>query len=229
MFAIDEKELLVISHLKQYTTEHKREFIERVLEQRTRYVTVVLEDIYQSQNASAVIRTCECMGLQDIHIIENESKYSANRNVLKGAHKWMDMIRHKEKGVDNTKTCFESLRAAGYKILVTDPSPDGLAIDEVGVNEKLAIVMGNELHGISESAVSQSDIRVRIPMYGFTESLNISVSAAICLNTIIPKVRNSSVAWGLTETEKHVIRLNWLRKVVKRSDIIEREFLRTIS
>src|SRR6186713_2243834 len=103
------KEHLLVQHFSQYVSDHKKEFIERVLSQRTRYVTVVLEDIYQSQNASAVVRTCECMGLQDIHIIENTSTYQTNTRVLKGSNKWIDLIRYRKKGIDNTEACVRQL------------------------------------------------------------------------------------------------------------------------
>ncbi|MBS1488510.1 MAG: RNA methyltransferase [Bacteroidetes bacterium] len=215
-------------HLGQYITEHKKAFIERVLNHRTRYVTLVLEDIFQSQNASATVRTAECMGLQDIHIIEHENKYGTNKRVLKGSNKWIDMHRYKMKGFNNTEICFRKLRESGYKILVTDPSPDGIPIDEVPIDTKLALVMGNELHGASDTALQLADEKVFIPMYGFTESFNISVSAAICLNVLLTKVRNSSAAWALTPEEKEAIQLQWYRKVVRRSDLIEQEFLRSI-
>jgi tRNA (guanosine-2'-O-)-methyltransferase len=218
----------VIEHFAQYITEHKKQFIEKVLSERTRHVTLVLEDIYQSQNASAAVRTCECLGVQDIHIIEDGTQYSVNKQVLKGANKWVDLHRHKLKGFNNTDICFRKLRELGYKIFVTDPSPDGISINEIPVDQKLAIVMGNELEGTSEFAIAQADQKIFIPMHGFTESFNISVSAAICLNTTLTKLRASDVAWQLTEEEKDVLRLQWYRKVVRRSDLIEREFLRSL-
>lgn len=202
--------------------------MDRVLLQRTRYVTLVLEDIFQSQNASAAVRTCECLGIQDLHVIEQSSSYSVNKKVLKGSNKWMNIIKHKEKDENNTKVCYEQLRAHGYKILVTDPSPDGISINEVPIDQKIALVMGNELEGISDYALHQADQKVNIPMFGFTESFNISVSAAICLNTLLNKVRSSSVNWQLTSEEMADLRLQWLRKSVRRSDLIEQEFLNSI-
>ena len=219
----------LFSHLSQFISEHKKSFVEKVLCQRTRHVTVVLENIYQSQNASAVVRTCECMGLQDIHIVENTAKYQLNVRVLKGSNKWINLERYRTRGVNNTETCFSRLRNEGYRILVADPSPDGLPIAEIEPgSDKLAILFGNELRGASDYAVSNCDRKIRIPMYGFTESLNISVSVAICLNTILSKLRASVVDIGLDDDEKDFIRLNWYRKMVRRSDIVEREFLRTI-
>lgn len=219
---------LLTQHLANYITDHKKEFVNQVLDKRTRHVTVVLEEIFQSQNASAVIRTCECMGLQDIHIIENEVKYAINRRVLKGSYKWVDMIKYRTQQKTGTQQCFAELKQRGYTILVTDPSPDGKSIYDVAIDEKLAIVMGNELHGTSAYALTHADEKVHIPMYGFTESLNISVSAALCLQAIIPRVRQSDIAWQLTEAEKDLIRLQWYRKMVKRCEIIEREFLKTL-
>lgn len=222
------KEQLLIDHFAQYISDHKKQFIERVLAERTRHVTLVLEDIFQSQNASAAVRTCECLGLQDIHIAETESQYSVNKRVLKGSNKWIDLHRHKLKGFNNTEICFRQLRESGYQILVTDPSPDGVSINDVAIDKKIAVVMGSELRGTSDFALAHADQKIFIPMYGFTESLNISVSAAICLNTLLTKVRQSSVAWQLSEEEKENLRLKWYKKIVRRSDLIEREFLRTI-
>lgn len=219
----------LFDHLSRFVSDHKKAFIEKVLEQRTRYVTVVLENIYQSQNASAVIRTCECMGLQDVHIVEDTAKYQLNIRVLKGSNKWLNLRRYKTRQVNNTEACFNQLRSEGYRILVADPAEDGISINDVDVTKgKLALVFGNELHGASEYSLAHGDQKVRIPMFGFTESFNISVSVAICLSTILEKLRASGMFIGLSDEEKQSIRLAWYRKIVRRSDILEREFLRTI-
>jgi tRNA (guanosine-2'-O-)-methyltransferase len=223
------KERLLVQHFSQYVSDHKKEFIEKVLDQRTRYVTVVLEDIYQSQNASAVVRTCECMGLQDIHIIENTSSYQTNTRVLKGSNRWVDMIRYRTKGVNNTEACLQQLRKQGYTVYAADPAEEGASIHEIDVTRsKVAIMFGNELRGVSDHALAQCDQKVKIPMYGFTESLNISVSVAICLNTLVSRLHQNFNMYGLTDDEKELLTLQWYRKVVRKSDLIEREFLRTI-
>ena len=223
-----DKEILVSNHLAQFVSDHKKEFVDRVLNERTRYVTIVLENIYQSQNASATLRTSECMGLQGVHIVENTAKYQLNIRVLKGADKWLELHRYRTRGENNTETCFTRLKAEGYKIFVADPAEDGISIDELAVDQKLALVFGNELRGVSDYAIENADGKIRIPMYGFTESLNISVSVAICVNTIMKKLRESEVNFRLTEEEKRLIKLEWFKKIVKRSDLLEREFLRTI-
>lgn len=213
----------LIDFLGQYLSDNRKEMIERILTMRTRYVTVILEDIYQSQNGSAVVRTCECMGLQDVHIVENTAKYSVNKRVLKGSEKWTDLIRHNKKGRDNAVHCFEKLRSEGYRILVTEPT-GGMSIHELPVTEKIALVMGNELRGISDVALRMADEKVTIPMYGFTESLNISVSAAICLNTLMPKLRASDVPWQLSDREKETLRLKWYKKCLRNPELLEKEF-----
>ena len=223
-----DKEILVTNHLAQFVSDHKKEFVDRVLNERTRYVTIVLENIYQSQNASATLRTAECMGLQGVHIVENTAKYQLNIRVLKGADKWLELHRYRTRGINNTEACFAKLKSEGYKIFVADPAEDGVSIDDLAIDNKIALVFGNELRGVSDYAIENADGKIRIPMYGFTESLNISVSVAICLNTIMKKLRESGVAFHLTEEEKRLIRLEWFKKIVRRSELLEREFLRTI-
>jgi tRNA (guanosine-2'-O-)-methyltransferase len=225
---MNDQDQLILEHLSQFISDHKKDFVERVLNARTRQVTIVMEDIFQSQNASAVIRTCECMGIQDVHIVENITKYSINPRVLKGADKWIDLHRHASKQVNNTEAAFQQLHAEGYKIVVADPDADNKAIHDLEGSGKLAIVFGNELRGVSRTALSLCDEKVRIPMYGFTESLNISVSVAICLSTVIAKLHATNRLSGLTEEEKAALRMKWYRKIVRKSDLIVREFVRAI-
>lgn len=226
---MDEKRQLIIDHLAHYLTDRRRETLERVLSLRTRHITLVLENIFQPHNISAVVRTSECMGMQDLHVVDNDNIYEVNKHVLKGSNKWIDIVRYKEKKANNIERCFTHLRTAGYKIYVTDPAVDGLPIHQIPIEEKCALVMGNEKEGASEYALQHADRKVHIPMAGFTESMNISVSAAICLSTLLPKLRLSNTMWQLREEEKQIIRLQWLKKSIRRSDLIEQEFLRSIA
>jgi len=216
-------------YLARYITDNRKETIEQVLFDRTRFLTVVLEDIYQSHNASAVVRTCECMGLQDLHIIESRSKYGVNKKVLKGSNKWISMHRYKEKGANNISQCYESLRRNGYRILAMDPAPDGDSLFDIPINGKIALVMGNELEGLSAYAIEHADEKVRVPMYGFTESMNVSVTAAISMNILLTRMRSLDFTWRLSEDEKASLRLEWYRKCVRRSEIVEKEFGRTFT
>jgi tRNA (guanosine-2'-O-)-methyltransferase len=226
---ITPQERLLIGHFEKYISDHKKQFIGKVLAQRTRHITVVLEDIFQAQNASAAIRTCECMGLQDVHIVENTSQYQVNTRVLKGSNKWMNLMRYRAINSNNTEICFQRLREQGYTIYAADPSEEGVSIHDLDVANRSAFVFGNELRGASDYALTHCDKKVRIPMYGFTESLNISVSVAICLNTMVTKLHQyPHWQFGLSEAEREVLTLHWYRKIIRRSDLIEREFLRTI-
>lgn len=226
--SLSRQEILLVNYFAQYISEHKKQLLEKVLNQRTRYVTVVLEDIFQSQNASAAVRTCECMGIQDIHIIENTTKYEVNKYVLKGSYKWENLIRYQNLGGNNTDACFRHLKENGYRIYATDPSEENMSIHDIDVSQsKVALVFGNELGGLSDYALTHADAKIKIPMYGFTESLNISASVAISLSTLIAKLKHKQEKYGLSVTEKDELRLTWYRKMVKRSQILEKEFLRT--
>lgn len=216
----------IISHLGQFITDHKKQLVDDVLSQRTRHLTLVLEDIYQSQNASAVLRTAECFGIQDIHLIENQNKYALNKRVLKGSNKWLDLIHHDDLK-SNTSLCFQHLKEKGYKILATTPNAS-MSISDVDVSSKIAIVLGNELHGLSDYALEHADIKARIPMFGFTESFNLSVSAAIGVSQLISKLRVSNINWQLSLTEQKEIRLNWYRKLVRNAALIEKGYLESI-
>ena len=215
--------------LSQFVTDHKKELMERVLTNRTRNLTFVLEDIFQSQNASAIVRTCECLGIQDLHIIETRSKYGTNLKVLKGSHNWINIIKHKCKKNEGPKSVFGQLKENGYKVLVTSVLPGSQSIYDIDPDElgKIALVMGNELHGASEIAQANADALVHIPMVGFTESFNVSVSAAICASTLLNKIRSSKKPWQLSAVEKEEIRMRWIRSTVRKSDVLERNFIKS--
>jgi tRNA (guanosine-2'-O-)-methyltransferase len=197
--------------------------MEDVLEKRTRHLTLVLEDIYQPQNASAVIRSCECFGVQDLHVIENKNHFELNPDVVVGSNKWIDVMHYRHKN-NNTEWCINKLKRDGYSVLCTSPHENDISIEEVDINKKTALVFGTELHGISETAMKMADGFVKIPMHGFTESFNISVSAALSVYSIIQRLHASDVNWKLSEEEKLQIKIKWLRSVIKKHELLELEF-----
>lgn len=218
----EQKEFL--EFLSQYVTENKRQKFEEVLQNRTRYITVAIEDVYQPHNASAVLRSCDAFGIQDVHIIENSNVYEINPKVELGTSKWIDLYRYNEQQ-DNTLTCINHLKKQGYKVIATSPHKDDCPIHELDLSQKTALIFGKEKEGLSDVALNNADGFVKIPMYGFVESLNISVSAAICLQNITERLRTSDIEWQLTEDEIVDIKLQWARKVVKQSNLYEKEFL----
>lgn len=214
-----------LEYLESFVSEHKLELFDRIIQNRTRYLTVVLEDIYQSQNASAVLRTCDCFGIQDVHIVENRNIYEVNPTVALGSSKWVSMHKY-NKEEQNTLICYDKLRKEGYKIVATTPHKDGQMLDDLSLDHKVALVFGTEMEGLSQTAIDHADEYVKIPMYGFTESFNISVSAAIILHHLSEKLRKSDVAWKLTKEEIENVRLQWAGGVVRHSEKHEKEFLK---
>lgn len=214
----------LINHMSQFITEHKLELFDKILEERTRHLSVMVENIYQPHNASAVLRTCDCFGVQDVHIVENTNKYEVNPQVALGASKWLTI--HKYSGKENnTVDCISQLKGQGYKVYATTPHTDDVNIDELDVTQKTVLMFGTEGDGLSKEAMANADGFVKIPMYGFTESFNISVSAALCLRDFTERMRRNGVKYQLTEDEKQALKLDWIKKVVKKSELIEREFL----
>lgn len=211
--------------LAEFISPNKRALFDRIALERSRHVTVVLEDIYQPHNASAVVRTCDLLGVQDIHIIENRNKYTLNPDVTLGSSKWTDMHRYREHE-DNSLACVERLRSAGYAIVATTPHKDNATPATIAIDRPLAFCFGTELTGLSDTIMRRADIHLRIPMYGFTESYNISVSAAITLYTVMERLRASDVPFRLDEQARTALKLSWARKVVHSAAHLEERLRR---
>ncbi len=214
----------LIEYLSKFATESRVEQFRTVLAQRTRHIKVVLEDIFQPHNASAVLRTCDCFGIQDVHIIENQYEYRVNPDVALGSAQWLSLFRHKPKP-DNTLSVISDLKAQGYKIVATTPHTNDVSLEDFDLERgKFALMFGSERPGLSPVALANADEFLKIPMFGFTESLNISVSAAIILNRLREKLQNSDIQWQLSELEQNVLMLSWLRQSIKKSHLIEKRF-----
>lgn len=221
---IEGRQKEVIDYLSTFITQHKLDLIDKVLSLRTNFVTIALEDIYQPHNASAVIRSADCYGIQEVHIIEGRNKYDVNPQVLQGSSKWVDIIKHNDPE-NSTQACFKELRNKGYKLVGTTPHEQGVSLNEFKIDQPVALVFGTEETGLSDYAMDNVDEYLTIPMHGFTESFNLSVSAAICLYQITTDLHNSDFNWQLTEEEKENIRLSWYKKVVRRSDDVIEKYL----
>ncbi len=206
--------------LAAFISDNKRALFDTIAPLRTRHVTVVLEDIYQSQNASAVVRTSDLLGLQDIHVIENRNKYQLNPDVTLGSSKWVDIHRYRTHE-DNTLACVTALREKGYRIIATSPRAPEITPDNIDLSRPMAFCFGTELTGLSDGLMATADEHVRIPMYGFTESFNISASAAIVLYTVMQRLRAGAHPWHLSEEELITLKLAWARKVVHSAQHLE--------
>lgn len=213
-----------IKHLSGFVTERRMDLFKQILNERTRYITVVLEDIYQPHNASAVLRTCDVFGIQDVHIIENKNKYAINPDVTLGSDKWLSITNYNNTG-DNTQVALYNLKSNGYRIIAASPHDTSVSLKNLDLKKgKVAFVFGTELQGLSEQALKNADEFVHIPMFGFTESLNISVSAAIILNRLSGLLRELHIDWKLSSEEKELILKNWLMNSINKSELIEKKY-----
>lgn len=215
----------LIDYLSGFATPKRLERFEAVLSARTRYIAVALENIFQGHNASAVLRSMECIGIQDVHVIENEYAYQVNPEIALGASKWLTVIRH-NRSCDNTADAIRRMREKGYRIIATTPRRDAVTVDEFDLEKGPAVFFfGTELEGLSDAMMARADEYVRIPICGFTESFNVSVSAALVMHPLAQKLRESpAIPWRLSEAEKQILRLEWLKQSVRHSDLLIRRF-----
>lgn len=200
------------------TPERRQRFIE-VLQNRTKHFTVAVEDVYQLHNTSAVMRSCEVFGVQELHVIEERFSKRIDKQIAMGAQKWVDIFKHQD-----SMSCMEALREKGYRIIATTPHNDSVLLEDFDILTPAAIFFGTEKTGLSEQVMKHADGYLKIPMVGFTESLNISVSAAIILQNLTERLRRSAIKWQLTEEEMLEKRLDWTRKSIKDIDFIEKRF-----
>ncbi|TVQ25087.1 MAG: TrmH family RNA methyltransferase [Spirochaetaceae bacterium] len=214
----------LIDYLAGFVTEQRLQRMQAVLAERTRYATVVVEDIYQPHNASAVLRTCDCFGVQDVHIIENRNAYRLNPGVELGTAQWLTLHRYSGEP-DNTPRAIARLRDQGYRIVATSPHANQTTLERFDIDAgPFALLFGTELDGLTDTAVSLSDEHLIIPMYGFVESFNISVSVAIALHHLTHQLRSSTVDYHLSPDDRRDLLLGWLRSTIARVEQIEARF-----
>lgn len=220
------KELL--NYFAQFVTKNRQEKIKKMLPLRTRRVAVALEDLYQSSNTSAILRTCDALGVQDVHCIEGRNPFDVNNGISLGAAKWLtvDRYRTEENQTNNaTAECVSSLKKQGYKVIATSPHAVK-PLSELSIEDKTVFLFGTEDQGLTEEAVDLADDSIEIPMYGFVESFNVSVSVALCLYDFTTRLRNSSLQWHLSEDEQLDLEIDWMRNSVENADALERRFFK---
>jgi tRNA (guanosine-2'-O-)-methyltransferase len=165
----------LVEHLHKHVTPERWARIQTAVDNRRPQVAVVLEDIYDRGNTSAVMRSAEAFGLYQLHLIELGEKFKESKRVTQGAHKWLDSKKWK-----STDSCIKTLKDQGYKIYVTHLDTKAKPLAEVDMSVPFAICLGNEKEGASQNLLELADERVYIPMQGFVQSFNISVAAALC-------------------------------------------------
>ncbi len=216
----------VTKHLLRFMSDERCKRMQAVLKNRTRYVSVILEDIFQPHNASAVLRSCDCFGVQQVFTVENRNKLDVSSGVSLKAHQWLSLSRYRTHA-DNLSACIDDVKNQGYLVAATTPHTNDMLIHELPLDKPLALMFGSEKEGLTSRAVEMADCCVRIPMYGFSESFNISVSAAISLYEVTRRVREavSPEIRGLSETEQELLMYDWLKLTIRGASGIEAKFL----
>ena len=203
-------------------SEHKIQLFDFVASERTKHITLGIENIFQEHNASAVLRTCDCFGIQELHVIEKNNEFAINRDIALGAGRWIDV--HNYRSENPSEDCMNLLKNQGYKIVATTPHTEAFTINDLPLEQPLAIFFGTEQEGLSESVLQAADYQVKIPMFGFTESFNISVSVAILLNTLRKRLVDSDIEWKLSQEEQTYLKIEWCKKILRSGQALENEF-----
>ncbi len=159
---------------------------EEVLSSRTDRIIPVFENMHKPHNAAAVVRTCDALGIAYAHFIEEKTDTQFSRGISKGSQNWVDVSIHA-----SGSECFSELKKQGYVFAATCFDERAITPEQLPVNEKIAVIFGNERVGISRQAIDLCKYKICIPMFGFVDSFNISVAAGIIFYTHIHKLKHS--------------------------------------
>ncbi|PWL38576.1 rRNA methyltransferase [Flagellimonas aquimarina] len=210
----------LLTYLQSFLTEDRKQRFLDVLRKRTKYLTVAIEDVYQLHNTSAVIRSCDAFGIQEIHVVEDRFEKRLDKNIAMGAEQWVDVNRYQ-----TTTECIAALKDMGYQIVATTPHNDSRFLSQFELNTKTALFFGTEKEGLSKEVMQKADGFLKIPMVGFSESLNISVSAAIIIQKLTQELRISDIEWQLSDIEMLEKQLDWTKKSIKDVESIINRYL----
>ena len=208
-----------LNYLENILTDNRKQRFLDVLKLRTNHFTIAMEDIFQLHNTSAVMRSCEVFGIQTLNVIEERYSKSIDKEIAMGAQKWVDVNRF-----DSIADCVSKLKSDGYKIIATTPHQNDCVLDDFDITQKAAFFFGTERDGLSDEVIKNADGFLKIPMNGFTESLNISVSAAIIIQNLMNRLHKSDINWQLTEDEILEKRLLWTKSSIKDIRRIEERY-----
>jgi tRNA (guanosine-2'-O-)-methyltransferase len=212
-------DIAYLEFLENILTENRKERFLNVLKNRTRHFTVAVEDVFQMHNTSAVMRSCEVFGIQELNIIEQRFGKRIDKEIAMGAQKWVDI-----NAFDSITGCLDNLQSRGYQIIATTPHEDDCLLEDFDISKPCALFFGTERDGLSEEILKRADGSLKIPMVGFTESLNISVSAAIIIQNLTERLRKSNIQWQLSENELIEKRLQWAKNSIKDIKRIEARY-----
>jgi len=215
-------DLAYLNFLENMLTDNRKDKFLKILENRTNHFTVVVEDVFQMHNTSAVMRSCEVFGIQELSIIEQRYGKTIDKEIAMGAQKWVDIT-----SFDDVQTCINTIKEKGYQLIATTPHENDCLLDDFDITKPSALFFGTERDGLSAEILEQADGFLKIPMVGFTESLNISVSAAIIIQNLMSRLRKSNIKWQLTQEEMLEKRLTWTKNSIKDIKRIEERYFET--
>lgn len=213
----------LIAYLRQFVSDSRWNRFQEVINERTNHIQVVLENIYQAHNSSAVLRSCDCFGIQNVHYIEARNSMRISHLVARGSSTWLDVHQHDSRKISSREILL-NIKSQGYRLVATSPHAS-TTLEELDIDQPFALVFGTERTGISSEVKEVADTFVRIPMHGFTESFNISVSAALCLYELTSRLRKSNINYHLTEGDKKRVLLNWLKHSLENSELLIKRYL----
>lgn len=210
-----------IALLADFMLPERYEVLRRTVAMRTRYMTVLAENMYHGQNAAALMRHCEAFGVQEMHTVETRCPFEPNPEIARGTDRWIDVRRH-----TSTAGALAALRKEGYRIVATTPHREDVTPETFDVERgPFALVLGTEHAGISDEVAASADEFLRIPMCGMVESLNVSASAAILIYMLSERMRRRVDGWNLSSEEQTEILYRWMCRSVKDSEaILTRKF-----
>jgi len=194
-------------------TGRRRRLIDTVLAQRQPDLTVLAEQLHKPRNLSAIVRTCDAVGIGEVHAVPGEAGLSVHWNTSQGAEKWVTVRSH-----DDLASACDHLHQNGFQLVAAHPSEDAIDYREVDYTAPTALVVGTELFGVSREALALSDRRVMIPMRGMTQSLNVSVACAIVLYEAM-RQREAAGLYGESELDpglRERLRFEWMHPAVAR-------------
>jgi tRNA (guanosine-2'-O-)-methyltransferase len=212
-----------LTYLEGFITENRRDKFLDILSRRSKHFTVAVQDLFQLHNTSAVLRTCEVFGVQELNVIEERYGKTIDKEIAMGAQKWVDVNRF-----DSTTACIATLKQQGYRIIATSPHEDSCLLEDFDITQPFALFFGTEISGLSEEVLNRADGYLKIPMLGFTESLNISSSAAIIIQNLSSRLRNSGISWQLSTDEVLEKRIDWAEKTIKDIDFVKTRYVAPI-
>ena len=216
----------VLHELRKFISDSKVDMFASISADRTRYLTVVMENVAKTHNASAVIRTCDCFGIQDLHLLQREAVYESVRDISLGAAQWID-IHSQSNQEESTPDYLKRLKSKGYKIICTTPHTE-ISIEDVDIDQPMAVVFGTERQGLSQETLEAADELVRLPMYGFTESYNVSVSVAMSVFSLRSRLEKEQFNWKLSEEEQVDIQIKWCELIINNGSKVREEIERRL-